>query len=51
MLIGREIIFIKNNIPSKAKAVGIDSTGGLVVALENGEATTLRSGEVSVVPQ
>lgn len=48
MIIGEKINFIKDSKVTPAKAVDIDSTGGLVVELENGETTTLRSGEISI---
>ena len=46
-VIGKEIIYIRDNIPHNALAVDIDSTGGLVVE-ENGEKITLTSGEISL---
>ena len=46
-VIGKEIIYIRDNIPHNATAVDIDSIGGLVV-LENGEKITLTSGEISL---
>ena len=46
-VIGKEIIYIRGNIPHNALAVDIDSTGGLVVE-EDGEKTTLTSGEISL---
>lgn len=48
MIIGEKINFIKDSKVTPAKAIGIDSTGGLVVELENGETITLRSGEISI---
>lgn len=48
MIIGKRINFIKNSRVTPATALEIDETGGLVVQLENGEVTTLRSGEISV---
>lgn len=48
MIIGEKINFIKDNRITPATAVEIDETGGLVVRLENGEITTLRSGEISI---
>ncbi len=48
MIIGKRINFIKNSRVTPATALEIDETGGLVVQLENGEITTLRSGEISV---
>lgn len=48
MIIGEQIHFIKNAKVTQATAMDIDDTGGLVVRLENGEITTLRSGEISI---
>lgn len=48
MIIGEQIHFIKNTKVTPATAMDIDDTGGLVVRLENGEITTLRSGEISI---
>lgn len=48
MIIGEQIHFIKNAKVTPATAMDIDDTGGLVVRLENGEITTLRSGEISI---
>ncbi len=48
MIIGEKINFIKEGKVTPATAVEIDETGGLVVRLENGETTTLRSGEISI---
>lgn len=48
MVIGEEIVFIKNGIAHPATAVAIDETGGLEVELKNGEHTILRSGEISI---
>ncbi len=46
-IIGKEIIYIQNNISEYAIAVDIDENGGLVVE-KNGEKITLTSGEISV---
>lgn len=46
-VIGKEIICIRDNVRHNALAVDIDPAGGLVV-LENGEKTTLTSGEISL---
>lgn len=46
-VLGKEIIYFKDNSPHNATAVDIDSTGGLVVE-ENGEKITLTSGEISL---
>lgn len=48
MIIGKKINFIKNGKVTPATAVEIDSTGGLVVELENKDIITLRSGEISI---
>lgn len=48
MIIGDKINFIKDNKLTPATALEIDEAGGLVVKLENGEITTLRSGEISI---
>lgn len=48
MIIGEKINFIKNGRITPAAAIEIDETGGLVVQLESGERTTLRSGEISI---
>ncbi len=46
-VIGKEITYLQNNILYTAKAVDIDSNGGLVVE-KDGERITLTSGEISV---
>ena len=48
MIIGQEIVFIKNGVVTRATALEIDEKGGLRVRLENGEITTLTSGEISI---
>lgn len=48
MIIGERINFIKNGVVTPAKAEYIDENGGLAVRLENGEITTLTSGEISI---
>ncbi|MBR0413268.1 MAG: biotin--[Eubacterium sp.] len=48
MIIGEKINFIKNGVVTPAKAEYIDQNGGLAVRLENGELTTLTSGEISI---
>lgn len=48
MVIGEKIRFIKNSKEEFATAVAIDEHGGLEIELENGERTTLRSGEITV---
>ncbi len=51
IIIGKQINFIQNGHVTSAKALEIDSKGGLVVQLENGEQTTLRSGDISIRKQ
>lgn len=46
-VIGKEITYFRNNIAHMAKAIGIDSNGGLIVD-KDGEQITLTSGEISV---
>lgn len=48
MIIGKKINFIKDGRVTPATAVEIDEQGGLIIQLENGEKTTLRSGEISI---
>lgn len=48
LVLGEKIKFIQNGRVTPATAVAIDETGGLEVMLENGEHTTLRSGEISI---
>lgn len=48
MLIGEKINFIRNGAVTPAVATAIDENGGLTVRLENGETTTLTSGEISI---
>lgn len=48
LIIGKKINFIQNERVTPATAVAIDETGGLVVELESGEQTVLRSGEISI---
>ena len=47
IVIGKEIIYIRDSIPHSAAAVDIDSACGLVVE-ENSEKITLTSGEISL---
>ena len=47
IVIGKDIIYIRDGIPHSAAAVDIDSAGGLVVE-ENSEKITLTSGEISL---
>lgn len=45
---GKDITYFKDGKEYAARAVDIDSRGGLVVSLPDGEKTTLRGGEISV---
>ncbi len=48
VIIGKNIVFIKNGESKCAKAVGIDDRGGLEIVCENGEKMTLCSGDVTI---
>ena len=48
LVVGEDIVFIKNGVSTSARAVGIDDFGGLEVELADGTHTTLRSGEITV---
>ncbi len=48
LVIGERIKFIQNAKVTPATAIEIDETGGLVVRLDDGTVTTLRSGEISI---
>lgn len=48
LVIGKDITFIQNGVSTNATALGIDSTGGLIVTLESTEQKILHSGEISV---
>ncbi|MDF2567786.1 MAG: biotin--[acetyl-CoA-carboxylase] ligase [Oscillospiraceae bacterium] len=50
-VLGKPIKVIKPNETRLAKAVDVDSNGGLVVEYENGEIDTLSSGEISIRTQ
>ena len=50
-LLGQAITWQENDILYKGMALDIDAAGGLLVAKENGEQLTLRSGEVTVRKQ
>lgn len=47
-VLGKTINYFVNGQKNTAKAVGIDSSGGLIVKNINGETITLTSGEISV---
>ncbi len=47
LVIGKDIIYYENGIAASARAVDIDSTGGLVIQTEYGK-KVLRSGEITV---
>ncbi len=47
--IGRAVRYTQNDMIHTATAVDIDADGGLIVE-ENGERTTLNSGEISIIP-
>lgn len=48
LVVGEDIVFIKNGVSTSARAVGIDDFGGLKVELADGTHYTLRSGEITV---
>lgn len=48
LVVGEDIVFIKNGVSTSARAVGIDDFGGLEVELVDGTHYTLRSGEITV---
>lgn len=48
LVVGEDIVFIKNGVSTPARAVGIDDFGGLEVELADGTHYTLRSGEITV---
>ena len=48
LIIGKRIDFYRNNVRYGGTAVDIDSDGGLIVRLPNGETEVLNSGEVTV---
>ena len=48
LVVGEDIVFIKNGVSTSARAVGIDDFGGLEVELADGTHYTLRSGEITV---
>lgn len=48
LVIGKKINYIECGKITPATAVDIDNQGGLVVELESGEITTLRTGEITV---
>ena len=48
MIIGEDINYIRNGVVIPARAVAIDSSGGLEVEHSDGSRAVLRSGEISV---
>ena len=48
LVVGEDIVFIKNGVSTSARAVGIDDFGGLEVELADGTHYTLRSGEITI---
>lgn len=48
MIIGEKINFIRDKCVTPATALAIDEQGGLVVELEDGSTTVLRSGEITI---
>ncbi len=51
MLLSKSIYFIQDRVSTPGTVIGIDEVGGLVVRLEDGGITTLRSGEITVRPR
>lgn len=48
MVIGREIVWLRNGETREAKAIAIDEAGGLVIEETDGTRLTLSSGEISL---
>ncbi|HBL40379.1 MAG TPA: biotin--[acetyl-CoA-carboxylase] ligase [Ruminococcaceae bacterium] len=48
MVLGQDITYFQNGIPHRAKAIGIDRQGGLMIQTPDGNELTLTSGEVSL---
>ena len=48
LMLGRDISFVQGSVRKSAKVKGISDNGGLIVKLENGDETTLCSGEVTI---
>lgn len=48
IIIGKDIVCIKNGNSVFARAMGIDDKGGLEIMLEDGSTQVLRSGEVTI---
>lgn len=48
LMFGKAVSFIRGSEHKNAKVTGINDNGGLIVELDNGEETTLNSGEVTV---
>ena len=47
-VIGKKVVYITQGESHSATAVGIDDKGGLIVEAENGERTTLSTGEITL---
>lgn len=48
IVVGKDVVFVKNGIETTGFATEIDRDGGLVVRLSDGSETVLNTGEVSV---
>ncbi len=48
IVLGREIRYNEGNVLIRARALDIDSEGGLMVELENGSVKVLKTGEITV---
>ena len=48
MVIGERILVIGQGEPVPARAIDIDSSGGLIVEFDSGQQNTLNSGEISI---
>jgi BirA family biotin operon repressor/biotin-[acetyl-CoA-carboxylase] ligase len=48
LIIGEDVIVSENGVDTNAKAIGIDSTAGLVVRFEDGTTKVLNSGEARI---
>lgn len=50
-ILGKEIVVSRGNIKFQAKALGIDSQGGLIIEKSDGNQEILNSGEITIRPQ